>query len=265
MTSADLKTEESLKRHCEFKGKIKILFTDIDGTLTLDGPIPAESYQALWRLHQAGIAVIPVTGRPAGWCDLICRFWPVRGVIGENGAFYFMLKDGKTLRHFAFSPQEQEHSRARLKEIETEILTEVPQAAVSPDQFSRMMDLAIDFCEDIPHLPMNEVLKIKAIFERHGATAKISNIHVNGWFGDYDKLSMCKTLLSQEFPGLQLKDCAFVGDSPNDEPMFEAFENSFAVANIQDFVDQIKFLPRYVTKSREGLGFVELTDQLLKA
>ncbi len=248
----------------EFKGKIQILFTDIDGTLTQEGPIPSTSYQALWELQQGGIEVVPLTGRPAGWCDLIARFWPVKGVIGENGAFYFMLKEGKTHRHYSFTPAEQKQSRARLQEIEREILAAVPQAAVSPDQFSRLMDLAIDFCEDIPALPMDDVLKIKSIFEKHGATAKVSNIHINGWFGQYDKLSMCKEFLARECPHLEFKDCAFIGDSPNDEPMFAAFENSVAVANIHQFTDQLQHLPRYVTPSQEAQGFVELARHLLE-
>ena len=65
------------------------VFTDIDDTLTSDGYLPAISYTAMERLQEAGLIVVPITGRPAGWCDLVARLWPVNGVVGENGAFYF--------------------------------------------------------------------------------------------------------------------------------------------------------------------------------
>ena len=69
--------------------RIRYVLTDIDDTVTTDGRLPAKSYDALERLQNAGLAVIPITGRPAGWCDMIARFWPVDAVVGENGAFYF--------------------------------------------------------------------------------------------------------------------------------------------------------------------------------
>ena len=77
--------------------KIRYVLCDIDDTITTGGKLPAESYAALWRLHEAGYGVIPVTGRPAGWCDLIVRQWPVTAVVGENGAFVYYFRDGHRL------------------------------------------------------------------------------------------------------------------------------------------------------------------------
>ena len=147
-----------------------------------------------------------------------------------------------------------------------DVLREVPGSALASDQFSRLMDLAIDFCEDVAPLPEAEVDKIVSIFERHGAQAKVSSIHVNGWFGTYDKLSMCKIFCERELGfdlASNLKTCAFSGDSPNDEPMFAFFENSFAVANIHQFIGRLKNKPAYVASKKGATGFVEIADALL--
>ncbi len=247
--------------------KVKFLFTDIDDTLTDSGKLAPYAYAALWHLHDSEIQVIPVTGRPAGWCEMIARMWPVQAVVGENGAFYFMHKNKKMQRHFATSKDERKENRKKLKALEAEILKKVPGSAVASDQFSRLFDLAIDFCEDVPALHLSEAEKIKKIFESHGATAKISSIHVNGWFGKFDKLSMCQTFAKREF-GLVGEEfnavSAFVGDSPNDEPMFQFFNNSFGVANLAKFSGQMKSLPKFVSSFDGGKGFAEIAHALIK-
>jgi len=250
--------------------KIAVVLTDIDDTLTDKGRLPAKAYAALERLKQAGFIVAPVTGRPAGWCDLIARQWPVDGVIGENGAFYFRYDDAakRIVRHYAKSAAERQADAARLREIEQTVQREVPGAAVAADQPYREADLAIDFCEDVAPLPKTEVLKIVGIFQRYGATAKISSIHVNGWFGKYDKLSTSRLFLQDCF-GIDIdhdKDSiAFVGDSPNDAPMFGFFPNSVGVANVLDFAGELPASPAFVTSGRGAQGFAELADALIAA
>jgi HAD superfamily hydrolase (TIGR01484 family) len=257
-----------MKNVAQFSAKIKFLLTDIDDTLTDEGLLGPEAYSALWQLHRSGIQVIPITGRPAGWCEMIARQWPVAGVVGENGGFYFRYHGQKMLRHFFFDEKIQKENRAKLNLLEKEILSRVPGAALASDQFCRLMDLAIDFCEDVPALPKSEVQKIVAIFEHHGAQAKVSSIHVNGWFGTYDKVTMALTMLETEFglsAGQARQDCAFTGDSPNDEPMFAYFPHSFAVANIQNFIGDIKQKPTFIAQARGGLGFAEIAQQILKS
>ncbi|MCB0342125.1 MAG: HAD-IIB family hydrolase [Pseudobdellovibrionaceae bacterium] len=244
---------------------IKVLFTDIDDTLTHQGRLQAEAYDALWQLHNANIAVVPVTGRPAGWCELIARQWPVAGVIGENGGLYFRYHEKKMHRHYAFPATTRKDHRSRLELVKAEVLQQVPGAALASDQFCREMDLAIDYCEDVAPLDKGQVQKIVDIFTKHGATVKVSSIHVNGWFGDYDKLTMCKAFAETELQirlDTQGSICAFVGDSPNDEPLFEYFENSFAVANVNRFVDDMSHLPKYVAKKEGGLGFAEIAKRM---
>ncbi len=251
----------------EFKSRaIQVVLTDIDGTLTENGRLPDHSYAALWKLSDTGLKVIPVTGRPAGWCELIARLWPVHGVVGENGALYFRHSGGKMRRFLARSKTESKSDRLKLRQIRKEVLENIPGAAVASDQFSRLTDLAIDFSEDVKPLKPAQISRIVDIFERHGATAKVSNIHVNGWFGDHDKLSTCRLYLKREFgfTEKQMKDhCIFVGDSPNDEPMFSFFPMSFAVANIKEFVPKLKHRPAFITEEAEAKGFAAIAKKLI--
>lgn len=247
---------------------IQFVFTDIDDTLTHNGHIEQEAFNAIWSLFHAGIHVIPVTGRPAGWCEMIARSWPVAGVIGENGGFYFRYKNRTMHRHFFNTEEDRQKNQNKLLLIEAEALKSVKGCAVASDQFCRLMDLAIDFCEDVPPLPTESIQKIVSIFEKHGATAKVSSIHVNGWFGDYDKLSMAKTFCKKEFQ-LELDQildtCIFVGDSPNDEPMFEYFSHSIGVSNLQAFSSQIEHQPKFITSLPRGRGFAEAVAHILKS
>lgn len=245
---------------------VQVLLTDIDGTLTESGRLPDSSYGRMADLSRAGIYVIPVTGRPAGWCEMIARLWPVHGVVGENGALAFRYDGKKMRRHFFRSKEERVQDREKLKAIRREVLQQVPGCAIASDQFCRLFDLAVDFSEDVPPLQGPAIEKIVAIFKKHGAQAKVSNIHVNGWFGEHDKVSSCQLYLKKEFSFSQnqmKKLCAFIGDSPNDEPMFEFFPNSVAVANIKEFLDQLKHKPGFVTPSPEARGFCELADAIL--
>jgi hypothetical protein len=251
----------------KFNKHLNFLFTDIDDTLTDEGYLYPEAYQALWSLHRKNINIIPVTGRPAGWCEMIARQWPVAAVIGENGAFYFMYKNKAMHRHFFSDEKTRIQNQIKLDKIRSEILSKVPSCAIASDQFCRLFDLAIDFCEDIPSLPKSSIEQIVQIFETHGAQAKVSSIHINGWFGNYNKLTMVLEYLSREWGINQdeaKKQCGFSGDSPNDEPMFEFFPHSFGVANINNFISDLTHPPKFVTQSRGGAGFKEIADQIIQ-
>ncbi len=245
---------------------VRFLFTDIDDTLTDHGRLGPGAYEALWKLDAHGIKVIPVTGRPAGWCEMIARLWPVHGVVGENGGFYFRYAAKKMHRAFFFDEATQNQNRKKLDRIRDEVLKAVPGCAVASDQFSRLMDLAVDFAEDVGPLSEKQIDDIVSVFKKHGAQAKVSSIHVNGWFGAYDKLSMCRQYAKDEL-GLDLDEAneqfAFSGDSPNDEPMFGFFKNTFAVANINTFLPRLIHKPAYVAKGDGGSGFIEIAERLI--
>ena len=236
---------------------------DIDDTLTWEGRLIPEALLGLQRASDAGLRVIPVTGRPAGWVDHIARMWPVDGVIGENGGLWFWMQHGKLQRRFLQPADERAANRQKLNELASEILAEVPGTALASDQPYRELDLAVDFCEDVPPLGDAEIDRIVTAFQSRGATCK-SSIHVNGWFGSFDKLEGFRRFHQDRWgEAPDLSAWAFFGDSANDEPMFEAFPLSVGVANVARFLPRLTHPPRWITTAPGGHGFVEGIDQIL--
>ncbi len=247
-------------------GRIRGLLFDIDDTITTDGRLTAEAYGALEALKRNGRIVVPITGRPAGWCDHIARMWPVDAVVGENGAFYFHFSNGKLQKKFQDDAAARARNQSRLQAIGARIVAQVSGCAIASDQPYRETDLAIDYCEDVPPLPLEGAERIAQLMRAEGLTAKISSIHVNGWFGGYDKLAMCRQLCAEVFglsPEILQREFAFAGDSPNDAPMFAYFENSVGVANVARFAGRLEAEPKYVTRGFAGAGFAELAAHLL--
>ena len=247
---------------------IRGLFFDIDDTITTDGMLHADAYAAMERLHEAGIMTIPLTGRPAGWCDHIARMWPVDGVVGENGAFYFRYdrESRRMRRRFMDDAATRAANRERLQAIARRILQAVPCCAIAADQPYREADLAIDYSEDVPALDGGAVQRIAELMRSEGLTAKISSIHVNGWFGTYDKLTTTRLLMSEchRTDLDSARACfTFVGDSPNDAPAFAYFPHAIGVANVVDFAGELTHAPAYVTQARYGAGFREAADYII--
>ncbi|MDR3284356.1 MAG: HAD-IIB family hydrolase [Treponema sp.] len=251
---------------------IRFILMDIDDTLTRDGKLLAASYTALWKLRDAGFVVIPVTGRPAGWCDLIVREWPVDGVVGENGALAFWEEPGsaeggaRPVLKTDFHPQALRNDHPALARIRERALSAISGLRVAKDQFARMFDLALDFAEEEPALPLETAEQVRRIAVEEGAQAKISSIHVNVWMGVYDKLSMAERFLTRRFgwqPGRGDNEVVFVGDSPNDEPLFARFPLSCAVANIHRYQGLITRFPGFVSAQECGDGFAEIVERIL--
>jgi len=243
-----------------------VLF-DIDDTLTTDGRLTSDAYLALERLHEAKLITVAVTGRPAGWCDQIARLWPVRGVVGENGGlcFWHDRRANRLCQMFVQPEDERRANRLALAAIAERILAEVPGCALASDQHYRELDLAIDYCEDVQPLGPVEIDRIVSLMVASGLTAKVSSIHVNGWFGDYDKLGMARRFMN-EVCGIDLdaeRDrFVYLGDSPNDCPMFDYFPHSIGVANVMNIKDRLTHPPTYVTARRSGDGFCEAVGAL---
>jgi len=252
------------------RSRIQAVLTDIDDTLTWRGRLPSCVFSAMERLQAAGILVVPVTGRPAGWCDHIARMWPIDGVIGENGALYYRYDESgrKMIRRYWKSDSEREADRRRLEALSTEILRRVPGARIAADQAFRVADLAVDFAEDIdPPLSMERVKTIVSIFEAAGAVAKISSIHVNGWFGNYDKRTMASRFFREMFDidmEASKETILYCGDSPNDAPMFGYFPHAVGVANVARFSGKMEAEPAWITAAEGGYGFAEMVDVLLQ-
>jgi HAD superfamily hydrolase (TIGR01484 family) len=253
--------------HKDEARKIRFVLMDIDDTLTTGGRLTAESYAALWELKESGLRVIPVTGRPAGWCDLIAREWPVDGVVGENGAFAFLETEGRRLEVLTH-PKAIRNDDPRTARALERSLREVPGTRLARDQSYRLYDIAIDFAEEEPVLPLSEATRIAAICTEEGLHAKVSSIHVNAWAGNYDKRSMALRFLEQRFgydDGQDRDTVVFVGDSPNDEPMFEYFPLACGVANVVGYGPMIRHQPAFVATKECGAGFAQIAKAILGA
>jgi hypothetical protein len=249
---------------------IKGVCLDIDETLSTQGKLTEEAFAGLWTLKRAGFFVVPVTGRPAGWCDHIARFWPVDAVVGENGAFTFFMQNG--IRSRLNTPGVEAKAKLRLQDLAQKILTCFPHAQWASDQAYREYDLAIDICEDVPRWPEADVEELLRLCESEGAHAKLSSVHVNAWFGDYDKRRGMEFWLGSGAPGLAPPAVApawdewlFIGDSPNDEPMFASFRFSVGVANLSRYLNRLRHPPTWLTSRESGGGFAEMANRLVQS
>ncbi len=218
---------------------VRGVLTDIDETVSTEGHLTAEAYGALEALKKAGFLVIPVTGRAAAGAitsPASGRSMPWWARTAPSWMWHDD-KAGKLRTRFVQSETERADGRRRLEAVRAEVAREVPRAGIASDQPYHLTDLAVDFCEDVPALPREDIARIVAIFEKHGARAKVSSIHVNGWFGDYDKLTTSKAMMA-ELLDIDIERDAeryvFAGDSPNDSPMFGFFSNAVGVANVRD-------------------------------
>ena len=244
-----------------FSPQPKIIFSDVDDTLTCDGQLPVETFAALHNLRQSGFTVIPVTGASAGWCDCLIKTWPIRHVIGENGALT-MGKDerGIVSTHFVKDPQQVELDLAELKQIGDMLIERYPAINYTQDQQFRLTDIAFDIGQTVT---VQESIAVKATewLRVQGVQARRSSIHINVWKGDHSKATGAMSWLSQR--GMSTEDCLFIGDSPNDESMFEHFPLSVGVANIGRFVTTMEYVPAYITENRGGYGFADMARVLL--
>lgn len=245
--------------------QVQAVFTDVDGTLTVHDRLTSEVVGALERLSAGGVKVVLVTGRPAGFAECWMRTLPVAGVIAENGGLYFARDaKGRFRKRYARPEERRKAERARLSRAVAAAMRAVPGARLSTDSAYTEVDLAIDYNEEV-RLGGEAAGKLEAFLRARGIQAVRSSVHVNCWIGSFDKRWMAKRFLRQEWKlALEPADRRFVyvGDSFNDAPMFEAFSLSVGVANVLDVLDRLPHLPSFVTKAREGLGFLEVADAI---
>jgi HAD superfamily hydrolase (TIGR01484 family) len=240
------------------------VFTDIDDTLTTEGAITADALDALAQLHAAGVHVVPITGRPAGWSEPFARDWPVDAIVAENGAVA-VLPDGRKI--YQQSARERAANFARMQQVAARILRDVPGAQLARDSAGRETDIAVDHSE-FAHLPQPAVDAVVAIMRSEGMQATVSSIHVNGWYGTHDKLEGARWITRQLFDrslDAEIGAWVYVGDSTNDVLMFEHFPLSVGVANIRRFASQLAHAPKWVTRAERGAGFAEVARAVIAA
>ncbi len=247
----------------------RLVLTDVDDTLTWEGRLPAEALQAMYRLAQAGIDVIPITGACAGWCDQMARTWPVAAVIGENGAFV-IERDG---RHLRYHDTQDEATRARhrvqLADVAARVMAQVPGLAPARDNGYRRYDLALDHAQEVDPVPVPAADVRRALDAAHaaGVQATASSIHINLWLGDFSKRLAAQRWLHRRFGWSDTDRAAhavFVGDSLNDAQMFEAYPRSVGVANVQPHLPHLAHPPALITTAPGGFGFAEWVEGCLR-
>lgn len=255
------------------KAPLQGIFTDIDDTLTTEGAITPEALQALTDLKAAGLYVIPITGRPIGWCEPFMNdssgpTWPVDAMVAENGAAAF-VRDHEAPAMLRKRYQQDAATRsvnlARMRDIAAQVAELVPGVELSQDSAGRETDIAFDYAEFARHSP-DTVQKVLTVLQGAGMQTTVSSIHIHGCFGDFNKWQgacwIVRELLGRDL-AQELDRWVFVGDSGNDQAMFEHFPHSVGVANIARFVPQLTHLPRYVTQGERGAGFAEVAREIL--
>lgn len=246
--------------------QIRAVFTDLDDTLTEDGHIDASTYDAIGRLRNAGYWVVIVSGRPAGWADALMRLWPIDAMVFENGAGVLVRGPEKTEVINLAAGTSREIQRKRLQEIFDGLRAKIPHLKLASDQPYRLFDFAIDFTEDPPRLTAAELeLVLSELNLYKDITFKLSSIHVNYWYGTHTKVTACEYLLNgpAKARGISRDNVVYCGDSPNDEPLFEFFQHTVGVANLEHFAPRMKTLPKYLAKKPYGSGFQEVVSRLL--
>ena len=255
---------------------IEGVFTDIDDTLTTDGAITPDALEALAQLKDAGLHVIAITGRPVGWSAAFARAWPVDAIVAENGSVALVRElmhspHGEVPMRVRRLYQQEAGVRAgnlaRMQQVARRVLREVPGAVLAQDSPGRETDIAIDHSE-FSHLSADKIARVLVILRAEGMSASVSSIHINAWFGQHNKLDGARWIVRELFArelDAELQRWAYVGDSTNDQLMFEAFEQSVGVANIRRFVPELTHLPRYLAPSERGAGFAEVAACLLAA
>jgi HAD superfamily hydrolase (TIGR01484 family) len=248
------------------------VFTDIDDTLTTEGAITPDALQALADLKAAGLHVIPITGRPLGWSEPFAAAWPVDAIVAENGAVA-LQRAGAGLaalplhKLYLQDAPTRQTNWARMQAVAARVLRDVPGATLAQDSPGRETDIAIDHSEFVQLSPAG-IAQAVQIMHSEGMNATVSSIHINGWFGTHNKWEGARWITRQLW-GRELQDeigrWLYVGDSTNDQRMFEAFTHSVGVANIRRFEDQLTHRPRYITWSERGAGFAEVARAVLAA
>ncbi len=245
------------------------VFTDIDDTLTTHGAITPDALHALAQLKSAGLHVIPITGRPVGWSEPFAWDWPVDALVAENGAVALVRESGieKVMKHYQQDLSTRTINFARMQQVAQRVLRELPNARMAQDSAGRETDIAIDHSE-FTHLAPAHIAQVVQIMQSEGMNATVSSIHINGWFGAHNKLAGARWIVRERL-GRELDDeigrWVYVGDSTNDQLMFEHFPHSVGVANIRRFEAELTHLPRYITQGERGAGFTEVVRALLRA
>jgi len=257
---SDIKPVSDLHSHMNVRPSI--IFTDVDDTLTHEGRLPAETFQALYQLRESGFVVVPVTGASAGWCDCLIKTWPIEHIIGENGALTMEKNHrGIVSTQFVKDKMRTKQDLTQLLTLGAAVTEKFTDIAFTQDQPFRVTDVAFDIGQAVS-VEESVAEAATAWIQSQQVQARRSSIHINVWIGEHSKASSALRWLSGK--NLSVSDSLFIGDSPNDETMFKSFPLSVGVANVERFLSRMEHTPAYMTRNPGGYGFVDLAKVLLQ-
>ncbi len=241
-----------------------ILF-DLDDTLLTHGALTREAYGALYDLHDAGLRLVAVTGRPTAWGELLVRQWPIDGAVTETGAVRIVRDGHGVLLREDCDATERLARRERLAAIIARVKVVVPEAVLADDGAGRRADVAWDIGEQVK-LPVERVDAIAAEILAAGARTTRSSVHIHATYDPADKATGAIAFLRETFgedAGVARGRYAFLGDSANDAACFGAFVHTFGVANVRSHIARIAVPPRYLAEGAMGAGFAEIAKKIL--
>lgn len=248
------------------RGIVGLLF-DLDDTVLSHGVLTREAYDAIWALHEAGLRLVAVTGRPSGWGEVIARQWPIDGAVTENGAVH-VVREGKGVSLiFDGDPAQVAERRSRLDDLVRTVAKAMPQVKLADDVHARRADVAWDIAER-ERLDAPAVAELARIVVLAGARTTRSSVHLHATFERDDKASGAIRFIASRFgddAGAALHRYAFVGDSGNDAACFAAFSTTFGVENVRAYARVLSVPPRWVAPSKRGAGFAEIARAILAA
>jgi HAD superfamily hydrolase (TIGR01484 family) len=238
------------------------LLFDLDDTLLDHGRLPEAAYAALFRLREAGLELLCVTGRPAGWGEMLARQWPIGGAVTENGAFA-IVRDGTRVHTIdSVEPAERRSRTEALQAIVGDLRRAFPELEPASDVRARVTDFTFDIGED-RKVPKDTVAQIVAAARVRGVRTTVSSVHMHVSLDGDDKASGAVRVLGTLFgedPTRALGRWAFIGDSENDQACFAAFRTTIGVANLSG---RPSLAPRYITAAPRSTGFVEAAQTLI--
>jgi hydroxymethylpyrimidine pyrophosphatase-like HAD family hydrolase len=193
----------------------------------------------------------------------------VDAIVAENGAVALLRgeRQGELHKRYQQEPAVRRRNFQRMQQVASRIVREIPGATLSQDSAGRETDIAVDHSEFV-HLGPDQIAAVVALMRSEGMNATVSSIHINGWYGEHNKLTGARWIVGELF-GRALDDeldaWVYVGDSTNDVLMFAHFPQSVGVANLRRFESQLAHLPRYITGGERGAGFAEVAQAVLAA
>ena len=237
---------------------IRLIASDVDGTLTDNGKFSSDFIFTLLALQSAGIKVLLVTGRSAGWVSALVNYLPVVGAISENGGL-FLQPNGQ--QDLLSSIHNLSRHRILLENTFHHIKQKFPHLHPSTDNQFRITDWTFD----VDNLSTDDIQAISTQCDLMGWSFTYSNVQCHIKPLHQDKATGLLSVLKKYFPELNSQQVLTIGDSPNDEAMFnpDLFPISVGVANVRHYQDQMLHLSKYLTQDSEFAGFAELAKLLL--